>query len=534
MLSPIAPPFSLGQAAALRLAQKTVDQRAPDNNDDVNAGYLVNDYWQFGGNVWKCVRNTAGAAAWQTLYNNSAPVVDAVGVAVLCAYGIKKLVNSYSGPCVNIVRASDGANLDVGFLSSGWIDWDSASAFMANTSLVSATWYDHYSTANHATQPTAANRPTIGKHFLDGRPAISMDQTSGTVQYFVLPSGVAVTRENFSVACIGMPGGDGQLEWDLSSNGTLTSIRFVGVPTIPSYTFVKSDGTVYNAQAQYSGRTCLAGLISGASGYTSFTNTDQVTGAAFSTTAVSAGGLIGESNLGGIGVFQAAALWQGFIVWNSALTTAQLTTLQLATFCAFDIKPQIRENLVLVGDSILYGQKAQIDNLPQKLAPLLARPMRIINQGVPGATCVSAQAYTAAWLAQSYRAGATNIAVVWLGTNSLAATPTQEAQVWADLQTLCGIVRAAGYKIVLVTMLPRDIGGGDTYRQVFNPLVTAGWASVADALADVGSDPTMGPYAAIGNSALYPDGLHSSGLGYDYLAPTIAVPVNKLLLQNVA
>ena len=57
-----------------------VTQRGPLETDDITAGYAVNDYWQYNGMLWQCVRSTAGTAAWNNLYSGISPnIVDAVG-----------------------------------------------------------------------------------------------------------------------------------------------------------------------------------------------------------------------------------------------------------------------------------------------------------------------------------------------------------------------------------------------------------------------------------------------------------------------
>ena len=196
----------------------------------------------------------------------------------------------------------------------------------------------------------------------------------------------------------------------------------------------------------------------------------------------------------------------------------------------------MRENLVGIGDSITLGAYGQNENIQSQIYPLMARPLAIVNQGIPGVIIDTiTPLITGGRLSQVYRANGTNIATVWAGTNNLYANSgDNENTTWTKLQVLCAAVRAAGFKIVLVTMLPRDWSAGtagntDTNRLAFNTLVRNGWSSIADALADVGADPTMGPTAAYSNLALYGDGVHPTPLGYSYLAPIITSSINSLL-----
>ena len=88
------------------------------------------------------------------------PVLDGVSTAPTGAYSFRRLLTSYTAnKAVNIVRASDSALSDVGFLTTGAFDTATAAAFCAATTCKVVTWYDQTAaTAHDLTQATDANR----------------------------------------------------------------------------------------------------------------------------------------------------------------------------------------------------------------------------------------------------------------------------------------------------------------------------------------------------------------------------------------
>ena len=79
-------------------------------------------------------------------------------------------------------------------------------------------------------------------------------------------------------------------------------------------------------------------------------------------------------------------------------------------------------------------------------------------------------------------------------------------------------------------MLPRG-SFTDSIRLAYNALILANTAG-ADAICDIGSDPTIGTVASLTNTALWlADQDHLTSLGYSYVAETWAAAVNSLFIQ---
>lgn len=75
------------------------------------------------------------------------------------AFSLRKLNNSYVGPCIRVRRSSDNAEQDVNFLN-GVIDTASLTSFVGANDGFVVTWYDQMSNHNLG-QANIANQPKI-------------------------------------------------------------------------------------------------------------------------------------------------------------------------------------------------------------------------------------------------------------------------------------------------------------------------------------------------------------------------------------
>lgn len=124
---------------------------------------------------------------------NWSPQYDIVtGASVVGAWGLRKLVSGYTGPLVRIRDTTGGAEQDVGFGASGFLD-----AFTVTGNAAVVTLYDQSGNANHLTQSDTTKQPLVmraGVSF-SGRPAIRFDGsndflrdfTSGTSKAYMVP-----------------------------------------------------------------------------------------------------------------------------------------------------------------------------------------------------------------------------------------------------------------------------------------------------------------------------------------------------------
>lgn len=102
------------------------------------------------------------------------PPLDAYTNTVV-AYSVRKLSSSYSGPCMQIRRASDSTTLDIGFDSNGLVKTADIAAFCAGSVGTVSIWYDQGSLGQNATATTSIE-PTIYSgtafYYVNGYPTV--------------------------------------------------------------------------------------------------------------------------------------------------------------------------------------------------------------------------------------------------------------------------------------------------------------------------------------------------------------------------
>lgn len=111
------------------------------------------------------------------------------------------------------------------------------------------------------------------------------------------------------------------------------------------------------------------------------------------------------------------------------------------------------------------------------------------------------------------------------------ATP---AETYALMQSIATAARAAGYqKIVVLTCLPRVTGGNGNFesdRQAFNTLLRAGYASFADALADVAADSRIGDAGDNADLTYYQaDQVHLNDTGRAIISAAVKAALDLLI-----
>ena len=105
-------------------------------------------------------------------------VLDLISVIVSVAYGLRRLSRFWTGAAIRVMRTSDDAELDIGFIGED-LDVVTLLAFvgLANGEIV--IWYDQSGNGRHAVSPTAASRPRIVVNGVlqtqNGKPEIRFD-----------------------------------------------------------------------------------------------------------------------------------------------------------------------------------------------------------------------------------------------------------------------------------------------------------------------------------------------------------------------
>lgn len=125
-----------------------------------------------------------------------------------------------------------------------------------------------------------------------------------------------------------------------------------------------------------------------------------------------------------------------------------------------------------------------------------------------------------------------NIVAAWGGTNDIYFGASASTA-WSRYQTYLAARRAAGWKTIAFTALPRSNAGtpGDfeTSRQTFNTSVRNGLGTDYDALADVAADTRIGDAGDETDTTYYSgDKVHLNTTGYGIVAGVVNTAMNSL------
>lgn len=105
-----------------------------------------------------------------------------------------------------------------------------------------------------------------------------------------------------------------------------------------------------------------------------------------------------------------------------------------------------------------------------------------------------------------------NIVVAWEVTNDVGLGGANATQAYNNIVTYCTARRAAGFQVVVVTVLPihqTTYPAFEALRQTVNTNIRNNWATFADAIADIGADSTIGEAGDEQNQTYYQvDQLH--------------------------
>lgn len=126
----------------------------------------------------------------------------------------------------------------------------------------------------------------------------------------------------------------------------------------------------------------------------------------------------------------------------------------------------------------------------------------------------------------------TNILCVMWGINNLAGGDSA-ATTTAALKSWCQLRKAAGWTVVVLTLLPcNSFGSANSLREATNVLIKAD-TSFYDALIDTGDTGTlMGNVSALTGTTYYSDGVHPTALGNTLLEPLITSGLTTLLVNS--
>ena len=159
---------------------------------------------------------------------------------------------------------------------------------------------------------------------------------------------------------------------------------------------------------------------------------------------------------------------------------------------------------------------------------VVAPGFNIYNVAVGGQTMATIRANGAAHVDSLYRAGAaSNILYIDAGTNDGQADSTA-LQTYDNLRAYCLARRAAGWTVVVGTMISRQ--ALDTFKNAYNALIRNGWPEFADGLVDYAANTALGADGAYANTLVFNvDQVHPLDAGNYLMVSTAQRAFNTLI-----
>ena len=205
---------------------------------------------------------------------------------------------------------------------------------------------------------------------------------------------------------------------------------------------------------------------------------------------------------------------------NSAILKARMAQLGVTI-------PAWRNWVMFEGDSITAGAAGTPFGYTAQTA-ITPYPQGIIT-AVPGSNISDLVSREAADNALLQPSPTRNILTVLIGANDLGDAGGASGFV-GNVKSYCLAMRAAGWKIVVLTVLPRTYTGFNAWRNEVNSLIVAD-TSFYDAIVRLDLDPVIGCDACAANTTYYnADGLHPNTAGENVIAADL-VSVLRSVLQ---
>jgi len=189
------------------------------------------------------------------------------------------------------------------------------------------------------------------------------------------------------------------------------------------------------------------------------------------------------------------------------------------------------------GGSIIAGRGADAGfDFPTQTLSLVPHACRCHVSATAMARIADMVASAADEVDARYRAGADlNLCLVLAGGGDFfyGAHPTE---VYEGLKTYCAARRAAGFTVIVLTVLPESNPSTfEASRAAYNQLVRDTWPAFADGLADIAADPRIGDVFDNLDLQYYrPDARHPNNAGNAVMAEVTAPVINSLAWRSAA
>ncbi len=526
----------LGPQAIAQPAGTSVMQRRPSSADGTPA-YQQDMHWlDQAGQSWAMRDQGNGRATW--LYQEpAASVIDQIGGArPAAAYGTQRLTAAYAGPAFNVVRGTDAAATDIGFLPDGRIDEATLGGFCARTECRLTTWYDQGGNRNDAVQPEPAARPVVRLAHRTGNSVSVLwdfEATSGaSPRALVLPRSLTIDSGNMGLLWTGR----------FHNASMISPLIELGLDKEAfNFGFWDAHADFYvgtpNHLSEMTGHASLTasiGLISSSPTEGLVANyRDRQLGLGGLRPLLHRGGYIGKTV-----VYKQSGMMElsSLVIYDRALTPGERFYGLQAAAENFGIAQQQQDTYVADGDSITQGiASPYMQGYPWFMEKLLPKSVVLYDAGWAAKTLDGPLGLVdryGSFTAKLYNPNArNNIISLLAGTNDIQSGSSGE-QVFRLVKRYAEKARQTGFKVIVGTILPRATFTGqmEIHRKEANAMIRAGWQEFADGVADVAEDPTLGAPNSTANTDVYAeDGVHLTYYGYQVVAQDMAEVVNTVL-----
>jgi lysophospholipase L1-like esterase len=408
---------------------------------------------------------------------------------ITAAYGMRRLLSTYTGNLLKIRRSSDDTEQDIGYTSTGALDTAAIASFIGGGNGFVKTWYDQKGSAN-ATQATTASQPQYVASAVNSKPGISwsgavsgMGLTTPSYAHFPSKRGaLSVAYQNARTI--------NQVTIAATFNGAGSNFLWYSNAQAAGTPFKYYDGSQHNQTSLDTNRVVTETLNrTGDTSLALYKNGNIVE-------TITVGDLqpatlalvIGNITAGG-GSFQ-GYLFE-LVEFSAALSSGNIRTIDDSRSSVYSASQVL--NIACDGDSLTQGGGGA-SPYPTQLAASF--PMsKITNFGQGGDTLNNMAANVVATVDAVFDATRISACCAWGGTNDIFFGDSAATAI-SDYASYCTARRAAGWKVVAFTILPRSDtgvpGAFETSRQTFNTSIRANWTTYADALADVAANTTIG------------------------------------------
>jgi hypothetical protein len=524
----------------IRAKQESSLSRPPKTTDNTSLGYSETSKWQYGGSIWTPYSMSSAYAVWVPVSTPAILPGDASPTKLSCCIGTVKLVSTYSGHAVD-VEATVGGNTVTATFDFVGNELDRAvvskfeAACDAGTYIRVTKAYDQSGNARDFTSQSGFNKLVLVWSIQQKRYVMSGFYGQSSQGGALANLSATFTGNNYSMVAIGESSNFADNQHYIAAVGTWAA-------GAGAYSCMQSSGGAGYTGSVVDNRNPTGGskapsvptppmcnpcVISQTCRsdrwkWTSNQNWNETSGtpAATAYTGVWAGSDGVASHVsGGVAAMRACA----YLFFSTALTDTELGLLHSGSYSAYDIKPQLRNRLIISGDSRVNGafqsRGLTIGNLLAALYPTV----EVYSIGVGGQTQAASIPAQHPVIKGMVKSGMRTVCVSLESVNDFIVSNLSAQQSFDQSVTCRSDLVGAGVEFWKVSELntTNTTNGANTKTPQYRTLLEASTIPFIN-IADVT------PAVLASDATLYPDGLHPNETVCYTIATRIAEKLGTL------